>query len=684
MERRSTQRWVGRGLSGHTFARIAATLAFGAGLLAGVSLPAQAAGAQYVYDAAGRLIQVISPNGSSAQYRYDPAGNLSAITPLTPTTAAVTGFANAAGAVGSTTTIYGSGFSTTPGANQVFFNGVAATVVSATANALVVVIPSGATSGPVKVTDSNGTVTSNGSFVVNSGNPAPSIASISPQVGLPGTAVTINGSQFQTVIANDDVSFAGFPATVSTAASGVLTTAVPAGASSGRISVSTPFGSATGSDFFVPPGGNTATVIGSTGRLVIDGAPLTASIATAGKLAMIVFDGQINQRIALEVSAETFPSDCGTGAIFLYAPGANTVEMGTAEFCAAASAFTLPATGTYTLLLVPSGSDTGSITLQLQNVPTISKPITIDGAAVTVTTTLPTQQAQLTFTSTSANQIISVQTSANTYPVCEPLSLSGPAPLTANINSTDVCTSAAAFTLPTAGTYTLTVVPSGSDTGTVTVRVQSAPTLSSSITIDGAPVTMTTPVPAQQAQLTFTSSSANQIISVQTSASTYPNCESLNLTGPAPATTSINSTDLCPGATAFTLPTVGTYTLTLTSPEGDTGSVTVRIQNAPTVSKSLTIGGPAVTVTTTVPAQQAQWTFTSSRANQTINVQTSGSTYPNCESLNLTGPAPQNPSVGATDLCAGATSFTLTSVGTYTLTLVPFEGDTGSVAIQIH
>src|SRR5579872_4352516 len=38
--------------------------------------PVAAAGAQFVYDAGGRLIQVIAPNGSSSQYVYDPAGNV--------------------------------------------------------------------------------------------------------------------------------------------------------------------------------------------------------------------------------------------------------------------------------------------------------------------------------------------------------------------------------------------------------------------------------------------------------------------------------------------------------------------------------------------------------------------------------------------------------------------------------
>jgi hypothetical protein len=292
----------------------------------------------------------------------------------------------------------------------------------------------------------------------------------------------------------------------------------------------------------------------------------------------------------------------------------------------------------------------------------------------------------LTFTSSSVNQIISVQTSANTYPNCAQLVLSGPSPATTSIGTTDLCAGATAFTLPTVGTYTLTLTPLESDTGSVAIQIQNAPTLSTPITIDGAAVTMTTTVPTQQTQLTFASSSANQIISVQTSASTYPSCSAqLVLSGPSPQTTSIGPTDLCAGATAFTLPTVGTYTLTLTPFGSDTGSVTVQMQNAPTVSAPITIGGAAVTVTTPVPAQQAQLTFASNSANQTISVQTSASTYPSCGAqLVLSGPSPQNTQVGETDLCLGTTSFTLTTVGTYTLTLMPSGSDTGSVRVQIQ
>src|SRR6185437_16415244 len=67
-----------------------------AALVLVVALPSitHATGAQYVHDPAGRLVQVIAPDGTSAQYTYDPAGNLLAITPLSATTAALTGFSN--------------------------------------------------------------------------------------------------------------------------------------------------------------------------------------------------------------------------------------------------------------------------------------------------------------------------------------------------------------------------------------------------------------------------------------------------------------------------------------------------------------------------------------------------------------------------------------------------------------
>lgn len=68
--------------------------------------------------------------------------------------------------VGSTIAVNGTNFSTDPSSNTITIGGVTATIVSASATRLVVVVPAGATSGPVSVTAGGQTAQSPGSFTV--------------------------------------------------------------------------------------------------------------------------------------------------------------------------------------------------------------------------------------------------------------------------------------------------------------------------------------------------------------------------------------------------------------------------------------------------------------------------------------------------------------------------------------
>jgi YD repeat-containing protein len=675
-------------------------------LLAAWPLPAQAAGAQYFYDWGGRLIQVVAPNGASAQYSYDPAGNLLAVTPISASTAALVGFSNPAGVAGSTITLYGSGFSTTPSSNLVYFNGVAATVVSSTANTLTVVVPSGATTGTIAVTTSHGTVSSASLFDVVTG---PSISSFTPALGSTGTVVTVNGSSFVTATSRDAVLFAGVGSAALTATGSVLTTSVPKGASSGKISVATPWGAAySTNDFFVAPAGYTAANISSTGRIAAGGSPLTASIGTAGNIALVVFDGTAGQGMSLQLTGSTFNACASGDDLFLEGPGPQSVavpissasQFGTyASLCNYTDGFILPVSGTYTLVLATDAFDTGSVTMRLQNAPPINASISIGGSPVTVTTTVPAQQAQLTFTTTSANQIVSVEVSGSTFPsgYCgrERLNLIGPAPSTALANWNNLCSSATAWTFPTVGTYTLLVSPYNTDIGSVTIQLQSAPTVIQPISIGGAPVTLTTTVPAQKAQLTFTASSANQRISVQVSGSTYTGSgcfyDSWGLVSPS-TNSNILQGNLCTNTYGVTLPVAGTYTINLTPANNDTGSVTFQLQNAPAPATApLTVGGSAVALTT-VPAQLAQFTFATTSANQIVTLEISGSTYPSGCGLTtwqVIGPAPATtlitPSANSTNnVCANADSVALPTAGTYTIIVTPSGSDAGSVTFQLQ
>src|SRR5690349_25026644 len=74
---------------------------------------------QYVYDALGRLTQVIDPSGNVATYNYDAVGNLLSITRGTgsPSALANFSFSPGQGSVGQAVTIQGQNFSATPGSN---------------------------------------------------------------------------------------------------------------------------------------------------------------------------------------------------------------------------------------------------------------------------------------------------------------------------------------------------------------------------------------------------------------------------------------------------------------------------------------------------------------------------------------------------------------------------------------
>ncbi len=91
-------------------------------------LPSLAADISYVYDDAGRLRAVIDPASDTAIYAYDSVGNLTGITRQPSTTLAVLQFTPSASPIGSTVTLYGTGFSATPASNTVKLNGTTATV----------------------------------------------------------------------------------------------------------------------------------------------------------------------------------------------------------------------------------------------------------------------------------------------------------------------------------------------------------------------------------------------------------------------------------------------------------------------------------------------------------------------------------------------------------------------------
>lgn len=202
-----------------------------------------------------------------------------ALTP--PSTPNLTTFSPVSGAAGTTVTIDGSNFLN--GATSVTFNGVASTDVTyVSPTRITAIVPTGAGTGPVKVTTAGGSVTGMSNFTVTVPVPAPTISGFNPASGSAGDTITITGTNF--VIGATTVSFNGTPSsTVSVSSATSLTAVVPAGATSGTISVTTAGGTATSGTSFTVIVDRTLTVslasaTYGTGKVTVTGrADCTAS-----------------------------------------------------------------------------------------------------------------------------------------------------------------------------------------------------------------------------------------------------------------------------------------------------------------------------------------------------------------------------------------------------------------------
>ncbi|HEX9757837.1 MAG TPA: IPT/TIG domain-containing protein [Nitrospiria bacterium] len=217
--------------------------------------------ARYFYDDLGRLIGVVDGQGDVAVYNYDAVGNLLSIERFASsgTDIGILALSPSKGEVGIDVEIQGYGFSPTPADNQVAFNGTAATVSSSTPNIIIAAVPSGATTGPVTVTNSNGTATSPEPFTVVA---APTISGIDPDRVGQGTTITA-------VIYGDNLSDSQ---AVTFSGGGILAEILP-----GATSDSLPIQLTVGSN--APVGDYTFTITTSGGEAQSD--PITVTVAPA-------------------------------------------------------------------------------------------------------------------------------------------------------------------------------------------------------------------------------------------------------------------------------------------------------------------------------------------------------------------------------------------------------------------
>ncbi len=650
----------------------------------------------YVYDESGRLVSVVSST-ETVTYVYDAAGNLLSTTRQNTNLPSIIEFTPNSGTIGVPVTIFGTGFSATANQNTVKFNGVTATVTSATPTQIVTAVPAGATTGPITVNTPTGLATSSTPFTVTA-SATPTITNFSPTIGVAGTAVTITGTNFETTTSNNRVAFNNAFAQLTSSTATNIGATVPSGATSGRISVTTPNGKAVSSaDFFIPPAPYVAADVAVTDRMTF-GESRTVALTTAGKIGLVLFDGNAGQRPSLKVNSSTIAS-CG---VRINNPNGSTLASITANTSGGfLDAPLLPVTGTYTILIDPDSTNTGSINFTLFNASDLTSAITPGGAPVTITTTVMGQNATLTFNATASQRISLKMTGVTigTSSCCSTrVSILNPGGSTL-VAPAFVGTSGGFIdmqTLAASGVYTIFVDPQSTDTGSITLTLYDVPAdPSPSITPGGSPVTVTTTVPGQNAKPTF-NGSAGQRISLRMTGVTIgtSTCCSTRLSILNPDGSTLVSPTFFGTSGGFidvqTLPATGLYTIFVDPQSSDTGSVTLTLNDVPAdVTAPITPEGPPVTVTTTVSGQNALLTFTGA-VSQRISLKMTGVTIgtSTCCSVRVSILNPDSSALVVPTFFGTNGGFidvqTLPANGTYTILVDPQSIDTGSMTLTLY
>ncbi|MDQ7825239.1 MAG: IPT/TIG domain-containing protein [Candidatus Eremiobacteraeota bacterium] len=565
-----------------------------------VKFGAVEAGSFTVVDAT--KITTAVPDGAvtSAISVITPEGTGTSADSFTVPAPVITGLSPGSGIVGATVTITGSNFTD---ATNVKFNGVsAAAAMTVVDNSTITAkVPDGAGTGKVSVTTAAGTGTSADDFTVIG---APTVTKLTPSSGVPGTLVTINGTD---LTGATSVKFGALEAKSFAVISGnTITATVPAGTTTALVSVTTLAGTGISADDFTVPAPVitkfTPASAAAADKVTISGSSLTGATS-------VKFGGTESTSFSVDDDSTitaVVPSGATDGKISVTTPG------GTATSGATFSLASLPPSGggagggaggggggggggtvsttapVISTVSVASGTPGTSLTITGTNF-TGATAVSFGGVASTSFTVLNDGAIVVTVPFGAANGAITVQCSNGTAVTASTFSVTGLPAITS-------------FTPQSGGNGTVVTISGTNFTGAVNVTIGDMPVTSFTVIDDNT----ITAIVSDSITGAIVVTTGNGIASTQAT-----NPFSVNQISASVISSS-------PGAVSFSggVANVGSFQVGNTSKEMQTlNEVTIQISDhtffasgtltatasAGTVIVTATINGPAVTFTFPTP-----------------------------------------------------------------------------------